>query len=450
MHKAKLRHEQIARWAAGAWQERHPGQAVVTVWAAPDCGNQIAHERIKAGRRLRGKARYRGVEALACPDVVTISEVAHWGQRVRLGATSGAFVFAFEDEATGETFEALFIAAHFDEEVRDQVAVVLLPPGRLDTWAAFERLCAEAVRPRIRHRRDVYIIGGADAFFEPAVDWEDVILSADLKADILSDLEAFFSDGVQIYNQLRLAPFRKLLLVGVPGTGKTMLCSALAKLMIARGRVVVYVSGSDVYGASFDKIHRALHIVSEARQPVMLIVEELDAYLHSEDKARVLNVLDGVESPTNAKGVVMLATTNYPEVIDERIARRPGRVDRIFIIPPIQGEDQALQMLRRYMGAQWREEHAAIAPKLVERTGAFVREVALQARMLAAHAHQTEVSLTFLESSLETLLNQIEAGDDFSPRRPVGLIPESENHRLRREFPFLPPDEDDVEDEDPW
>ena len=449
MSKADLRYEQIARLAGALWQERYPDQEHITVWASPDCANLIAHERIKPGRRLRGKARYQGVESLRCDDVVTISEIAYQGRSVKLGATSGAFAFTFHDDERDESFQALLLAAYIDEEAREQVAVAVLPPQQLTTWAAFERRCVEVVRPRVRQRSEVYVIGGADAFFEPAVNWEDVILPAEVKDDLLHDVEAFFTQGVDIYRQLRLAPFRKLLLVGLPGTGKTMLCAAIAKRAIAHKRVVVYVSGSDMYGASFEKIHRALHIVAESRQPVVLIVEELDAYLHSDDKARVLNVLDGVESPINPKGVVMVATTNYPEVIDERIAKRPGRVDRIFVIPSIQDEEQALQMLKRYMGAQWRDEHTEVVPQLVNRTGAFVREVALQSRMLAAHAHQTEVRLEYLTASLEALSKQIEAGDDFLPKRPVGFIADSRNHRIRRwGFPAMPPDE--IIDDDIW
>src|SRR5690606_24568783 len=130
-----------------------------------------------------------------------------------------------------------------------------------------------------------------------------------------------FSEGVEIYKKLRLAPFRKLLLAGVPGTGKTMLCAAMAKLAIQKGRIVVYVSGSDRDGATFEKIQRAFQAVAAARFPTLLIVEELDAYLHGEDKARILNVLDGIESPNNPKGSLLLATTNYPEAIDERLVK---------------------------------------------------------------------------------------------------------------------------------
>ncbi|MEO0566058.1 MAG: ATP-binding protein, partial [Chloroflexota bacterium] len=241
-----------------------------------------------------------------------------------------------------------------------------------------------------------------------------------------------------IYKELKLAPFRKLLLAGVPGTGKTMLCAAMAKLAIEKKRVVVYVSGSDRDGASFEKIQRALQAVAAAQYPVVLIVEEIDAYLQGDDKARVLNVLDGVESPNNPKGALLLATTNYPEVIDERIAKRPGRLDRIFIIPPIEDEAQGERMLRHYMADQWQDDHMSVVPALVGQPGAFVREIALHARMLAAHEHQTVVTRDFLEQSLNSLSEQLRTGADFlERRRSMGLV-QNDSSRVQRINPSSP------------
>ena len=247
-----------------------------------------------------------------------------------------------------------------------------------------------------------------------------MILEESLKDKLLDDMEAFFTKGVGIYRQLKLPPFRKLLLAGVPGTGKTMLCAAMAKIAISNGRVVVYVSGADRDGASFEKIQRALQAVTAARYPVLMIVEELDAYLQGDDKARVLNVLDGIESPNNPKGALLLATTNYPEAIDERISKRPGRLDRIFVIPTIQDAGQAEAMLRHYMREQWQDEHLGVVDDLINQPGAFVREVALHARMLAAHEHRLDVSLEMLQSSVDSLLRQMRAESDFlNQRRPL-------------------------------
>lgn len=415
-----MQYERLVRWARETWQERSPNRAFVTIWAAAECSNMMAHQQVRPGRKMRGKARYLGMESLDCPAVVPISDYSSRGKHTTLTASAGAYAFKFQPEGE-DPFEVIFVSSYFDDEAQDLTAIALVPPEKLDTWAAFEFACGRAVRPRIRRRRDMYIIGGTDAFFDPTVDWDDVILEDELKSRLLDDMEAFFTKGVEIYRQLKLPPFRKLLLAGVPGTGKTMLCAAMAKVAINRGRIVVYVSGADRDGASFEKIQRALQAVTAANYPVLLIVEELDAYLHGDDKARVLNVLDGIESPNNPQGALLVATTNYPEAIDERISKRPGRLDRIFIIPPIESEKNAERMLRHYMGDQWKDEHNTIVPQLLDQPGAFVREVALQARMLAAHEHRTEVTLEMLEQSVSTLSRQLRAERDFLARRPMGL-----------------------------
>jgi predicted AAA+ superfamily ATPase len=432
-----MQYERLVQWAREVFEERWPGRKSVTIWASSECSNMIAQNQVHAGRKLRGKARYDGLQALDCPVVVPISDYGSRGKKMMLTATAGAYLFKFSVE-DADPFEVVYASSYFDDDVQDLTAIAIVPADRLETWAAFEFACARAVRPRIRRRRDVYIIGGTDAFFDPTVDWDDVILPDDLKDDLIEDMEAFFSKGVQIYRQLKLAPFRKLLLAGVPGTGKTMLCAAMAKKAISHGRIVVYVSGSDRDGASFEKIQRALQAVTAARYPVLLIVEEIDAYLQGDDKARVLNVLDGVESPNNPEGALLLATTNYPEVIDERIAKRPGRLDRIFVIPTIQDDAHAEKMLRHYMADQWRDEHVTVISQLINQPGAFVREAALHARMLAAHEHRTEVTLEYLEQSIDSLLRQIHSGSDFlRERRPIGLVHASgKSKKAQRHNPF--------------
>ena len=423
-----MQYEPLVEWARTAWEARSPGRSCVTIWASTECSNMIAQHQIKAGRSLRGKAHYEGMERLECPLIAPISDYGARGRKMTLTSSAGAFAFKFTRE--GDTFEVIYVSAHLNEDVQNLTAIAIVPEDRLDTWAAFEFACTRAVRPHIRRRRDVYIIGGTDAFFDPTVDWADVILEDDLKARLLDDMEAFFTKGIDIYRQLKLPPFRKLLLAGVPGTGKTMLCAAMAKIAIAHGRVVVYVSGADRDGASFDKIQRALQAVTTARYPVLLIVEELDAYLQGDDKARVLNVLDGVESPNNPRGALLLATTNYPEAIDERISKRPGRLDRIFVIPTIQDEAQAEAMLRHYMREQWQDDHIGVVPDLIHQPGAFVREVALHSRMLAAHEHRLDVTFDMLESSVQSLLRQMNAERDFlTQRRPISLVNNKKNSR---------------------
>ncbi len=394
-----MRYERLAVWAESEWEKRCGDRPFQLLWAAESCGNQLAQSRVKARRRLRGKAYYTGVEPIECDQVIPISEYVVPGRTAVLGETVGAFRFSFEHPDAD--FEVLYVSSYYRDDDPNIIAIALVPPEHLDPWVSLEALFNEAIR-RPSRRQDVYIIGGTNAYFKPTVEWNEVILPAHLKEDLRSDMEAFFKDGVPIYQELNLAPFRKLLLVGPPGTGKTMLCA-------------------DDDGASFHKIHHALNVVANAGYPVLLIVEEIDVYLRKDDKARILNVLDGLESPNNPRGALLLATTNYPEVIDERIAKRPGRMDRIVVIPPIPDVDLAREMLQHYMGPQWQADHIEMVPFLVGQTGAFVREVALHARMLAAHNHQRRVDLVTLRQSVASLTNQINSGDDLMPRRSMGF-----------------------------
>lgn len=424
-----MQYERLVEWASAEWEKRYPNLPYVTIWAATECSNKIAQSQVKVGRSLRGHAKYDGFEELPCEVITPISEYGTRGRKMVLTNTAGAYLFKFTVK-DDDDFDVIYTSSYFDDDVQDLMSIALVPEDKLDTWVSFENICARAVRPRIKRRRDVYIIGGTDAFFDPTVELGDVILESSLKNDIFNDIEAFFNEGVDIYQKLKLAPFRKLLMAGVPGTGKTMLCAALAKYALSQKRIVVYVSGSDRDGATFEKIQRAFQAVASASYPTLLIVEELDAYLRGDDKARILNVLDGIESPNNAKGTLMLATTNYPDAIDDRIFKRPGRLDRIFIVPTIQDEDIAHAMLRHYMSEQWQDDHAEIVHDLVDQPGAFVREVALQARMLAAHERKTEVSLSMLQASIQSLTKQMQLDSDFlMQRKPMGLGTSNNNRR---------------------
>jgi SpoVK/Ycf46/Vps4 family AAA+-type ATPase len=292
------------------------------------------------------------------------------------------------------------------------------------TWNAFARECyriATALEPS----NQVIIIGGRANSFVPTTTWEQIVLPEQLKAEIQDDVQSFFHKGIEIYQRLSLKPFRKLLLAGVPGTGKTMICSALAKWAIEQGYLVIYVSSAhkephEAYGSTFTKIQQALSVAASSEYPALILLEELDAYLHPEEKAVVLNVLDGSESTINDKGTMLIATTNYPEAIDERVLKRPGRLDRIFIIPETGSHADAEQMLRQYLGMVWQDEHRAVAADLVGYPGAFIREVAVYALTQMAYDDLHELPLELLRRSYSNLRAQIDARDDFLKQRANG------------------------------
>src|SRR5690606_30716483 len=118
-------------------------------------------------------------------------------------------------------------------------------------------------------------------------------------------------------------------------------------------------------GANFFKIQQALAISVNSQRPTLILLEEIDSFLNDKQKSMILNVLDGVESFENEHGTMLIATTNYPEAIDDRVLKRPGRLDRIYIVPPAQSEDIVEHMLRLYLGDMWQEEHVEMTKRLI-------------------------------------------------------------------------------------
>ena len=316
----------MAKWIETDWLPRRSEPDLITLWVVDSVVHDSVLSKYNPDFVLPDETRFAGVTPVDCPVIVRVSEHLHTGE---LAYRSGAFLYRFE---RGETVtEALVLASRYTDDGR-MISLACLPKSFLPVWTAFTTECDRLLRA-MNPEPKVMIIGGRTASFVPTTHWDEVILPLRLKADILHDVETFFTKGIDVYKRLNLKPFRKLLLAGVPGTGKTMLCSALAAWALERGYLVIYISSADQMGATFGKIQQALHVASYSQYPTLILLEELDAFLHDREKALVLNVLDGSESSINDRGTLLIATTNYPEAIDERVLKRPGRLDRIFIIP---------------------------------------------------------------------------------------------------------------------
>lgn len=346
---------------------------------------------------------------------------------------SGAIIFSFAHQ-DGTCFEVMVVSAWvYDADMNSNlVSIASVPSAYTQPWLAFQKEVQRIFHSAIPYRGKVYVVGGIETSFDASVPLDDIYLEGTLKQDIIKDIDAFFEKGVDIYQRLNIKPFRKMLFAGVPGTGKTMLCSAIAGWGQEKGYFVVYVSGSNQFGAKFWKIHEALEMAASSDARTIVIVEELDSYLDDENKAQMLNVLDGSESPSNEHGTILIATTNHPEKIDDRVLKRPGRLDRVFIIPEMESEDIAKKMLQQYLGDSWHDDHSELIPQLVGRPGAFIREVALYALTMTAYNELETLSLEMLRESYSTLVKQIEAKDDFltaHKKQEMGLASQHKSKR---------------------
>ncbi len=417
-----LKFDLMGRWIETDWMPKRADQDLQTLWVPNDCLHAIVLEKFDRAHELTGGYHFAGHTALDNPVVPRVIE---YDQDGVVNFLTGTYLFRFIP-IEGETVVTVLVMGSYFTDQGNALTLASVPAAFIKTWAAFSEECVRLARS-LEPTEKVIILGGRTRSFVPTVEWDDVILPEALKRDLLEDVEAFFSKGIDVYKRLKLKPFRKLLLAGVPGTGKTMLCSALAKWALERNYLVIYISSADQQGATFGKIQHALYIASTSHYPTLILLEELDAYLQKQEKALVLNVLDGSESSENDQGTLLIATTNYPEAIDERVLKRPGRLDRIFIIPETRAQEDAEKMLRKYLGDMWRDEHSAVAEKLVGYPGAFIREVAIYALTQVAYDDLPELPPGLLERSFDGLRLQIEARDDFlkQKRKTVGLVPQN-------------------------
>lgn len=405
-----LKIDLMAKWIETDWLPSRSEPDLTTLWVLDSVVHETVLGKFNPDFALPDDYRFSGATLVDCPVIVRVTEHIHTGG---LAYRSGAFLYQFAQGDRG--VDVLVMASRYTDDGR-LISLACLPISFLSVWTAFATECDRLLRA-MNPEPKVMIIGGRTASFVPTTSWDEVILPSRLKNDLLHDVKTFFTKGIDVYKRLNLKPFRKLLLAGVPGTGKTMLCSALASWALERGYLVIYISSADQMGATFGKIQQALHIASYSQYPTLILLEELDAFLHDREKALVLNVLDGSESSMNDRGTLLIATTNYPEAIDERVLKRPGRLDRIFIIPETRRREDAEKMLRQYLGAMWNDEHRTLVPRLVGYPGAFIREVAIFALTQVAYEDLTTLPLGVLEGSFNSLKEQIDVRDDFLTRR---------------------------------
>ena len=145
--------------------------------------------------------------------------------------------------------------------------------------------------------------------------------------DIIEDIKKFW-DNVGRYKQYNFVHKRGILLYGDPGAGKSGIIQLCTKHLINEMNGIV-INLTDLEAIEYyDEFISDLRAIEPTR-PIIVILEDVDA-LAKEDRSStslVLNLLDGVKQIDN---IVYIATTNYPEKLEERITNRPSRFDRRY------------------------------------------------------------------------------------------------------------------------
>jgi SpoVK/Ycf46/Vps4 family AAA+-type ATPase len=209
--------------------------------------------------------------------------------------------------------------------------------------------------------------------------------------EIRHNVESFLKAKRQ-YSRLKIPYRRGLLFAGPPGCGKTL----TAKVIAACTKATVYLLPLRA-DLDDDTLSRVFGVAAEDA-PSILILEDLDR-LPSTGKASVsflLNLLDGINSP---QGVMVIATTNAPEKLDQALLNRPSRFDRVwhFGLP---GFDERVRLMRKAGLGRFGEQ--AIQTAAHQSTGfsmSYVQEIVVSAFLRAINEGRPERDSDLLESA---------------------------------------------------
>jgi len=195
----------------------------------------------------------------------------------------------------------------------------------------------------------------------------------------------------ELLAKLGLEPPRGVLLVGAPGTGKTLTARSLAAQL---GVNYIAIAGPEVMGKYYGEAEgRLREIFTKAANsaPCLIFIDEIDALAPDRSKvegevekrvvAQLLALMDGF---AHAEGAIVLAATNRPEHLDPAL-RRPGRFDREvqFRVPSQKGRWQILQILTSSMPLDPAVDLQAIASVAVGFVGADLKALCQKAAYIA-------------------------------------------------------------------
>ena len=247
---------------------------------------------------------------------------------------------------------------------------------------------------------------------ETGVTFKDVAGQDEAKESLAEIID--FLHNPQKYTEIGAKLPKGALLVGSPGTGKTLLAKAVAG---EAGVPFFSISGSDFVemfvgmGAS-----RVRDLFQQAAKvaPCIIFIDEIDAVGRSRDNRysnnseqeqtlnQLLNEIDGFEP---SKGIVCLAATNRPEILDKALLR-PGRFDRRIIVdrPNLQGRLDTLKVHTRKIKLSDDVDLKKIAQATAGAVGADLANLVNEAALRAVRHGRQLVTQEDLMASFETVI----------------------------------------------
>src|SRR5882724_3075927 len=249
--------------------------------------------------------------------------------------------------------------------------------------------------------------------------FNDVAGVDEAKAELIEIVD--FLKNPKKYQRLGGRIPKGVLLVGPPGTGKTLLARAVA----GEADVPFFtLSGSEFVemfvGVGAARV-RDLFEQAKDKAPCIIFIDELDAIGKSragstgfigghDEREQTLNQLlaemDGFDS---SKGVIIMAATNRPEVLDQALLR-PGRFDRQVVVdkPDVRGREAILRLHARAVVLAPGVDLAVIAARTPGFAGADLANIVNEAALLAARKEKNGVEMADFEEAIDRVVAGLE------------------------------------------
>lgn len=242
-----------------------------------------------------------------------------------------------------------------------------------------------------------------------------------------------FLTSPQQYTRLGGRLPKGVLLVGPPGTGKTLLARAVA----GEAKVPFFsLSGSEFVemfvGVGAARV-RDLFEQAQRSAPCIIFIDELDALGRvrgagftgsNEEREQTLNqLLTEMDGFDPSRGVVLMAATNRPEILDPALLRA-GRFDRHVVVdrPDIAGRQAILRIHSRNVVLADNVDLALIAARTPGFVGADLANIVNEAALLAARANKAAVTMADFEEAIDRVLGGLQ--------KKSSLMTAQEKHRV--------------------
>ncbi|PJD94583.1 MAG: ATP-dependent zinc metalloprotease FtsH [Legionella sp.] len=240
------------------------------------------------------------------------------------------------------------------------------------------------------------------------------VAGVDEAKDEVKELVDFLKDPTKFQNLGGRIP-RGVLLVGSPGTGKTLLARAVA----GEAKVPFFtISGSDFVemfvGVGASRV-RDMFEQAKKHAPCIIFIDEIDAVGrhrgaglgggHDEREQTLNQLLVEMDGFEGSEGVIVVAATNRPDVLDPALLR-PGRFDRQVVVPlpDIRGREQILRVHLQKVPVENDVQVMPIAQGTPGFSGADLANLVNEAALFAARANKRKVSMNELEKAKDKIM----------------------------------------------